>query len=222
MNKQKETSQNKINIVQAVANNAGKEGKILHDNRETTIQKKEIVIQKMQNNDEDDSIGARMRRKREFSKLTSRQQALYRKSNLGKRKDNETTDLEEPPKKKYKVSQKKKNIWDGSTRPGFTDETWETMLQSVKSKDRDDGVTVYKCSDGNYYPRKRDRKLKEKYVTLDHKRDWKRYLHDNAEPDEQGEITKAAAKIAYNDTSNLKLMSNSDNSSKNGPKNQFD
>ncbi|NHN24918.1 hypothetical protein FIA58_004435 [Flavobacterium jejuense] len=43
MNEQKETQQNRISTIQAVANAVGREGKILSDNRDTkTIQKKEL------------------------------------------------------------------------------------------------------------------------------------------------------------------------------------
>lgn len=212
MNEQQQTLENKTNTVQAAANTVGKEGKVLSDNRNTTLTQKvnDNTIQRM----EDDSIGNRKRKFSEYNKLTSRQKSLHDK--LNPLEDNYS--IEKRPKKKVK----KNNLWNGYTRPNFTDDTWETMLNSVLSKVRKDGVTVYQCSDGAYYPRKRDRKKKESYVTLDHKKNWKDYIYDNAEPDLEGEITKNAAKKAYNDIGNLEVMSNSKNSSKSGPKNKYD
>lgn len=224
----KDTIQEKGKGIQAAATYVGEKGKVIEDNREkkTIVNtKKDFVIQKMGKGDEDNSIGSRLRRRRrkENDNLTPRQQSLLIKR---KKRDgdipSDDEELETRSSKKRKINTKNKNLWDGKTRPSFTDETWDEMLSSVDSKTREDGVTVYQCNDGEYYPRKRDRKKRESFVTLDHIKNWKDYIYDNAEPNSEGEITKEAAKEAYNDTSNLEVMSNSDNSSKSGPKNKYD
>ena len=87
---------------------------------------------------------------------------------------------------------------------------------------RHDGITVYKCGDGKYYPRKRDRVGDEPYVTLDHHQNWKQYILEHAEPDSEGRISKKSAAAAYNDMNNLVLMSNVQNAAKNGPHGMID
>ena len=164
-----------------------------------------------------EGIGARVSERNRFNNLTPRQQAMYgmdievlgegRRDRIAEQRANERQEIRE------------RNLWDGSTRPAFTDYTWAFMLANTKSKRRHrDGVMVYKCADGKYYPRKSDSDGNEKFVTIDHKLNWKAYILSNARPEDDGHISKEAAKEAYNDLSNLKLMSNTDNSIKNAPK----
>jgi len=116
----------------------------------------------------------------------------------------------------------KRKLWDEKTRPSFTKQTLENMLKRARSRQRRDGVTVYECEDGKYYPLKRDRVDDEAFVTLDHKTDWQTWIWRKATPLDDGHITKESATAAYNDMSNLVLMSSTRNAQKNGPRGVFD
>ncbi|HEX4955285.1 MAG TPA: GH-E family nuclease [Thermoanaerobaculia bacterium] len=158
---------------------------------------------------------------------------------------------ERGPYYREKNTPKKKRMWNGKSRPQFDEDTWQTMLGGCGTQNHITGITVYQCNanlkhlNAIYVPRYKDlAKLKAldlethfgkqknesktdfldraNVITLDHKTQWKQYILSNAEPDDDGEITSKAAKVAYNDTNNLKAMCQSCNSSKNGKKGVFD
>lgn len=169
------------------------------------------VVQRM---NDDSSIGERIAGRRRFDRLTSRQQTLQGDPENGLGRNVGRTSYFERPDS---------NLWDGSTRPGFDESTWNSMLASVSSRQRADGVMEYQSQiSNNYFPRKRNRSGQEKYITLDHITEWKKYILENARPEADGQISKQAAKKAYNDLKNLMLMSNAENSSKNGSQGVFD
>ncbi|HEX4955287.1 MAG TPA: hypothetical protein VF017_18005 [Thermoanaerobaculia bacterium] len=149
------------------------------------------------------------------------------------------------------VGERKKGMWNGSTRPSFEDATWVTMLGTCATLPHATGITVYQCTANRthpaaiYVPRARDLAglsvanleahfgkapgeskgdflARANVITLDHKTQWKKYILENAEPDEDGEITAKAARDAYNDVGNLVAMCQSCNSSKNGKKGVYD
>ena len=205
----------------------------LADNSSKVAQLKKIqksinpsqVVQKMDDEEEKkESIGARIARRGAFKKMTRRQQKVaLKQSKFSGVSDLKFNRREFDLKRRARAMKiRSRNLWDGFTRPSFTEETWQNMLGATDSQVRGDGVTVYKAIDGNFYPRKRDRKGKEDFITLDHIKNWKEYILSTAEPDSSGEITKTSAKAAYNDETNLQLMSSSANSSKSGPKGKFD
>lgn len=151
-----------------------------------------------------------------------------------------------PYRAPMREEKKPRNLWN-ERRPQFEEATWTTMLARVPCRVQN-GVGLYRCPEcKNEVPRKRDlnrlkindiqtltgvakdtRERKSDFiarlnvVSLDHRTDWKQYIWSNAEPTSTGEITKAAAKVAYNDTDNLQVMCKSCNSSKNGPKGVYD
>ena len=171
-----------------------------------------------------DGIAERVRGRGALKKMTKRQQKLYG----GIDGDTERESRKNAAEKKRtearakKQEQYRRGLWDSKTRPSFTDKTLDTMLSSVKTKVRADNVTVYECEDGTYCPRKTDRVGNEAYVTLDHNKNWKEYILSNAQPEDDGQITQNSAKNAYNDTKNLVVMSNVQNSKKNGPRSVLD
>jgi len=180
------------------------------------------VIQRME---EEKSIGERLGKRSAFNKMTDRQKKLFggidgtaaragRRSDAADRSDAKREELREAVRR---------NLWNGKSRPAFTPDTLTQILAGTKFKARKkDGVKVYKCKDGKFYPRKKDRVGNEPFVSIDHHKNWKEYILSTAAPEEDGNISKTSASAAYNDLSNLVLMSSDQNSSKNGPKGVFD
>jgi hypothetical protein len=189
------------------------------------------VVQRMFNGEDDgkeESIGERVGRRgaeaRSFANMTKRQKALHRGFSSDKAHEKHRKAFVEKNKKAREKQRDlfRRGIWDGKTRPTFTDNTWTLMLKGAQQQKRADNVITYKCEDNAYYPRKNERAKDEAYVTLDHKIDWRRYILEHAKANDEGEITKDSAKEAYNDLKNLQLMSNVENSKKNAPKGVFD
>ncbi len=156
-----------------------------------------------------------------------------------------------PYYREVNTPKKKKGMWNGTTRPSFEEDTWQTMLGTCATQQHTTGITLYQCTANRkhvnaiYVPRYKDlagltaldlethfgkqkNESKSEFlgsaniITLDHKTQWKQYILSNAEPDEGGEITTKAARDAYNDTANLETMCQSCNSSKNGKRGVFD
>lgn len=111
----------------------------------------------------------------------------------------------------------RRDLWDGERRFSWTAETEAHMYQGGKV-DRASGVTIYKCKKTeNYYPRKGDLKAYKKhhpdcedYISIDHKENYRDYIQGNARGHE---ITVEAAREAYNDIDNLRLVCQKKNSS---------
>lgn len=189
-----------------------------------TVQQKQYqnskVIQKMDEDKKEESIGDRLAGRRAYGKMTSRQRknADRRMKTPYDRPGGSSRRSAIRERLKERVA---RGLWNEISRPSFTEETWDTMLGATASRERADGVTVYRAVDGEFYPRKRDRVGKEDFITLDHKKNWKEYILSNAAPESDGKISKISAREAYNDTANLQLMSSKANSSKNGPKGMF-
>lgn len=189
------------------------------------------------------------RKRRRSARLAKKEQEKDRK--MGRRRSQRLLKRKGLPSSSYSYKAPKKRkkarmLWN-ERRPSFEETTWTTMLNTVASKNVS-GVNLYKCPECHrWVPRKRDlnsltinkieiltgemkdtSEIKKDFiarlnvVSLDHKTNWKQYIWSNAEPTSTGEITKAAAKEAYNDTDNLEVMCKSCNSSKGGPKGVYD
>ncbi|RLJ80636.1 hypothetical protein [Pedobacter alluvionis] len=180
------------------------------------------VIQRME---EEKSIGERLSKRSAFKKMTDRQKKLFGgidgdAARAGRRSD--AADRSNAKRQELRDAVRR-NLWNGRSRPAFTHDTLNQILAGTDSKARKkDGVKVYRCKDGKFYPRKKDRVGKEPFVSIDHNKNWKEYILSTAEPEEDGNISKVSASVAYNDLTNLVLMSSNQNSSKNGPKGVFD
>ncbi|MFN6526489.1 DUF4157 domain-containing protein [Nostoc sp. ChiSLP03a] len=173
--------------------------------------------------EEDQGIAGRVRSRADYNRMTKRQKELYGgiDGDRGRQSRRDAVSQKREADRVKLLERNRRHLWDNKTRPSFTPDTWNTMLESVESKQRGN-IIVYECEDGTYCPLKSDRIGKEPYVTLDHKKNWKEYIYDNAQPEDDGEIAKKSASDAYNDTNNLVVMSNVRNSAKNGPKGMFD
>ncbi len=235
-NRQAKTKQMTLQQLATQSLNNSTQAKQLHlASKNTNSGSKVIQLESDDDDDDDQGIGERIGRRRAEqrtrARMTPRQREVHRAKSFKKgidpddargvrRKDHEK---KIKTQRERRLENARRKLWDGQTRPGFTAATWRIMLGSVASHARAaDGVMVYQCQDGSFCPRKRDRVGKENYVTLDHHIDWKRYIYSHAAPEEDGRITKASASVAYNDTSNLVVMTNVNNSSKNAPQGVFD
>lgn len=180
------------------------------------------VIQRME---EEKSIGERLRQKSIFGKMTDRQKKLFGGTDGNAARDGRVSDAASRANAKKEELREalRRKLWNGKNRPAFTDETVSHLLSKTISKVRKtDQVKVYKCKDGKFYPRKKDRVGKEPFVSIDHNKNWKEHILSTAAPEEDGNISKVSASAAYNDLTNLVLMSSNQNFSKNGPKGIFD
>lgn len=117
-----------------------------------------------------------------------------------------------------------RGVWNigGNRRPGFTEETCDAVLTNVAQKETSDG-TSYQCEDcRGFFCRKSALNAKAQkskgYITIDHIEPQAVYIRKNAESQADGQISRQAAKKAYNDLKNLRPLCNKCNSSKNGPK----
>lgn len=111
--------------------------------------------------------------------------------------------------------------WNGRTRPAWEERVWRELADGVRQPH------TYTCTECDRSPiyRRRDAPAgsdRRHDATVDHIINWRTYIYDNAEPDDDGRITSRAAKIAYNDTDNLQILCRSCNSRKNGPRNIYD
>ncbi|WP_090500368.1 hypothetical protein [Pedobacter terrae] len=180
------------------------------------------IVQRME---EEKSIGERLSKRSAFNKMTDRQKKLYGGIDGMVARDGRISDATYRSNVKREELREafQRKLWNSKSRPAFTDETVDNLLSKTISKKRKtDKVQVYKCKDGKFYPRKKDRVGKEPFVSIDHNKNWKEYIFSTAAPEEDGHISKASASAAYNNMANLTLMSSSQNSSKNGPKGIFD
>ena len=90
---------------------------------------------------------------------------------------------------------------------GFTQATLNAMFPNYTPN------TKYQCVKcGKYFPRKRDRKDSEAYITIDHKISVKEHWFKKGRNTQSGEELNKW----YNDTSNLQLMCSTHNSQKGG------
>ncbi|WP_412747048.1 GH-E family nuclease [Krasilnikovia sp. MM14-A1004] len=80
----------------------------------------------------------------------------------------------------------------------------------------------FQCPECEEYLPKYDNNSPSKNgITIDHRTNYRVWIHDNAEPDDHGHISSKAAQDAYNDTRNLQPMCRDCNSSKNAPRGVF-
>lgn len=157
---------------------------------------------------ESDSIGSRVRRRSVGSSFKSPRL----------REQYEATAYEEQPV--YKEP-KVRGRWDYKTRPAWYETTWDAL-----SDDASQDPAPYTCVDCSVSPiyRKKDAPQQDRKTdaTIDHKRQWMKYVSENGAPDGDGHVTSIGAKDAYNDVSNLQIMCRSCNARKNGEHNVFD
>jgi hypothetical protein len=119
-----------------------------------------------------------------------------------------------------------RGMWNERSRPGFDQATRDAVWANAGHTDAG-GNPVFQCRGpdgtgctnparpaGGVFP--------VSAMTLDHKVQWKAYILGTAAPEDDGRISQASAKAAYNDTDNLVPMCQSCNSKKNGEKGKYD
>lgn len=164
------------------------------------------------------SIGERKKAKRDFDKISSPRLKEKYAAEHGIVGEGEATRSSSAPKKK---ATRKAGIWNEVSRPDYDEATWKTCLARLTA-----GTTAdtWLCGQPDCrtptaeLPRWDFSMGARNGITLDHHTAWRQYIWSKAEPDEEGYITNAAAKVAYNDTDNLIAMCRDCNSRKNGEK----
>lgn len=97
---------------------------------------------------------------------------------------------------------------------GFTRETIETLFNGTGRTQDGDSRLKYKCDKcKDYFPRKKDKKREEAYITIDHKKSVKQHWNSEGK-----KMMKDKVKLNkwYNDINNLRLLCCSCNSKKGG------
>ena len=114
-------------------------------------------------------------------------------------------------------------IWDGRSRSPWNEETWDALWQRGGNSTDASNTRLYKCEDcSKDFYRKRDNPGIVIDATIDHKKDYRTWILERADPEIDGKITIQSAKKAYNDLRNLQILCRECNSRKNGPKGIYD
>ncbi len=113
------------------------------------------------------------------------------------------------------------DLWDGVRRFSWTRDT-ESAMYSDGVTDESTGVEIYYCNiTGDYYPRKgdydrmdlEDQERFGDWISIDHNEPFRDYIYNNS-TGHGSDISNSEARALYNDTDNLSLVCQSENSSK--------
>jgi GNAT superfamily N-acetyltransferase len=176
----------------------------------------------------EDTIGGRVSRHNQAERFHSprlRERYHPYDDSVDRERDRDAQDAARAasPTRRY-TPLRRRGMWDGRSRPPWEDATWTALAAGQEI----DGTCYYLCKHppgcGKKVYRKKDRpgQHREDDATIDHKTDFKKWIHENAAPDGDGEITSLAAREASNDLKNLQVLCRSCNARKNGPRNVFD
>jgi hypothetical protein len=115
----------------------------------------------------------------------------------------------------------RREYWDEQTRPSWDPGVCDAVLGGTPHKTQH-GRTVYQCQKcAQFFPKKADAEAagENHWITIEHRTPWAEHIWNTADAvqvDETVRVPIAAAKMAYNDLSNLRAFCNSCNASAGG------